>query len=201
MPITDLALAKQHLRETSTGQDSIISAYLDAAEGMAEHYCNRSFAAPLPKAVQTGVLLMLDSVYNERTDAPAFAVMPGSAVAALLGTAKEWAHDSDGIAPAGVGFDPDVMLIGDAWSRQWAWKDEAGAAINVTGFTGTFELLRGSEVVHSGSLTVDSAPGGTFSYSLPDLTDVITAGQHWYRVRVTSGASTYTLDRKLVNVQ
>ena len=66
MPISSLSSVKAHLRVTGTDDDSIITAYCDAAEAAAEHYCNRSFGSPLPPAVQAAVFLMVGDMYENR---------------------------------------------------------------------------------------------------------------------------------------
>ena len=53
--------------------------------------------------------------------------------------------------PASALLDNDPINIGDDWSRVWRWKNEDGTAINVTGYTGTFELFDGETSVHSGA--------------------------------------------------
>lgn len=203
MPITVLADVKTHLRVTHTDEDSLIGAYCDAAEAVAEHYCNRSFATPLPYAVQAAVYLMVGDLYENREEQQDKQIYVNRACENLLNTAKDWSRSSSGSLPAGVGFDSEPINIGDDWSRVWRWKNEDGTAIDVTGYTGTFELYDGSTVVHSGSLTISDAAGGEFTYEIEDaLTEDFTEGERWYKVRVTSSTDEITtLDRKRVIVR
>lgn len=203
MPITDQATLKAHLRVTDTAEDSLISAYCDAAEALAEHYCNRSFGSPLPPAVQAAVFLMVGDMYENREEQSERPLSINKTCENLLNTAKDWSRASVGALPVGVSLDTDGINIGDDWSRVWRWKNEDGTAINVTGYAGTFTLYDGSTEVHSGSLTISDATGGVFAYEMSEtVTDELSSKEYWYRVRVVSpGGDTTTLDRKRVIAQ
>ena len=203
MPITSLTLVKAHLRVTGTDDDSLITAYCDAAEAAAEHYCNRSFGSPLPPAVQAAVFLMVGDMYENREQQQERSLSVSSTCENLLNTVKDWSRAASGKLPVGVGFDDDPINIGDDWSRVWRWKNEDGTAINVTGYTGTFELLDGETSVHSGALTVSDAVNGEFTFSISEtVSAALLAQEYWYRVRVVSpGGETTTIDRKRVFAQ
>ena len=203
MPITSLTLVKAHLRVTDTAEDSLISAYCDAAEALAEHYCNRSFGSPLPSAVQAAVFLMVGDMYENREQQQERSLSVSSTCENLLNTAKDWSRASVGALPVGVSLDTDGIAIGDDWSRVWRWKNEDGTAINVTGYTGTFDLFDGETSVHSGALTVSDAVNGEFTYAISEtVSATLIAQEYWYRVRVVSpGGETTTLDRKRVYAQ
>ena len=96
-----------------------------------------------------------------------------------------------------------LIEIGDDWPRAWRWKNEDGTAINVTGYTGTFELFDGETSVHSGALTVSDAVNGEFTFSISEtVSAALLAQEYWYRVRVISpGGETTTIDRKRVFAQ
>ena len=203
MPITSLTLVKAHLRVTGTDDDSLITAYCDAAEAAAEHYCNRSFGSPLPSAVQAAVFLMVGDMYENREQQQERSLSVSSTCENLLNTAKDWSRASVGALPVGVSLDTDGIAIGDDWSRVWRWKNEDGTAINVTGYTGTFELLDGETSVHSGALTVSDAVNGEFTFAISEtVSAALLAQEYWYRVRVVSpGGETTTIDRKRVYAQ
>ena len=203
MPITSLTLVKAHLRVTGTDDDSLITAYCDAAEAAAEHYCNRSFGSPLPPAVQAAVFLMVGDMYENREQQQERSLSVNATCENLLNTFKDWSRAASGKLPVGVGFDDDPINIGDDWSRVWRWKNEDGTAINVTGYTGTFELFDGETSVHSGALTVSDAVNGEFTYAISEtVSATLLAQEYWYRVRVVSpGGETTTIDRKRVYAQ
>ena len=203
MPITTLANAKTHLRVTHSSEDSLITAYCDAAEAMAEHYCNRSFGSPLPYAVTAAVYLMVGDLYENRETKQDRQLYVNDACASLLNTVKDWSRSSVGRLPVGVSLDTDPPIIGDDWSRVWRWKNEDGTAIDVTDYTGTFQLYDGDTVIHAGSLTVSDAEEGEFSFSIADtVTDDFSPGEYWYRARVTSPTGEVTtIDRKRVILQ
>lgn len=203
MPITTLANAKTHLRVTHSSEDSLITAYCDAAEAMAEHYCNRSFGSPLPYAVQAAVYLMVGDLYENRETKQDRQLYVNDACGSLLNTVKDWSRSSVGRLPIGVSLDTDPPIIGDDWSRLWRWKNDDGTAIDVTGYTGTFELFDGQFSIHSGSLTVSDAVNGEFSYLIDDAaTATFCPGEYWYRARVTSpGGVVTTIIRKRVIIQ
>ena len=203
MPITSLTLVKAHLRVTGTDDDSLITAYCDAAEAAAEHYCNRSFGSPLPSAVQAAVFLMVGDMYENREQQQERSLSVNATCENLLNTAKDWSRASVGKLPVGVGLDAKPIVIGDDWSRVWRWKNEDGTAINVTGYTGTFELFDGETSVHSGALTVSDAVNGEFTYAISEtVSATLFAQEYWYRVRVVSpGGETTTIDRKRVFAQ
>lgn len=203
MPITDQAALKTHLRVTNTAEDSLISAYCDAAEALAEHYCNRSFGSPLPPAVQAAVFLMVGDMYENREQQQERSLSVNATCENLLNTAKDWSRASVGKLPVGVGLDAKPIVIGDDWGRVWRWKNQDGTAIDVTGYAGTFTLYDGSTEVHSGSLTISDATGGVFAYEMSEaVTDELSSKEYWYRVRVVSpGGDTTTLDRKRVIAQ
>ena len=203
MPITTLANAKTHLRVTHSTEDSLITAYTDAAESVAEHYCNRSFGSPLPKAVQAAVFLMVGDMYENREEQTDRPLSVNQTCQNLLNTAKDWSRSAVGRLPVGVSLDIDPPIIGDDWSRVWRWKNEDGTAIDVTDYAGTFELFDGQTSIHSGALTVSDAANGEFSYSIQDtVTDDFCPGEYWYRARVTSpGGEVTTIDRKRVILQ
>ena len=203
MPITSLPGVKAHLRVTDTAEDSLISAYCDAAEALAEHYCNRSFGSPLPPAVQAAVFLMVGDMYENREQQQDRPLSVNVTCENLLNTVKDWSRAASGRLPVGVGFDDDPINIGDDWSRVWRWKNEDGTAINVTGYTGTFELFDGETSVHSGALTVSDAVNGEFTFSISEtVSAALLAQEYWYRVRVVSpGGETTTIDRKRVYAQ
>ena len=203
MPITSLTLVKAHLRVTGTDDDSLITAYCDAAEAAAEHYCNRSFGSPLPPAVQAAVFLMVGDMYENREQQQERSLSVNATCENLLNTFKDWSRAASGKLPVGVGFDDDPINIGDDWSRVWRWKNEDGTAINVTGYTGTFELFDGETSVHSGALTVSDAVNGEFTFSISEtVSAALLAQEYWYRVRVVSpGGETTTIDRKRVYAQ
>lgn len=203
MPITDQAALKAHLRVIDTAEDSLISAYCDAAEALAEHYCNRSFGSPLPPAVQAAVFLMVGDLYEHREEQSERPLSINKTCENLLNTAKDWSRASVGALPVGVSLDTEGITIDDDWSRVWRWKNEDGTAIDVTGYTGTFTLFDGETEVHSGALTISDATGGEFTYAMTeDDTGELSAREYWYRVRVVSpGGETTTLDRKRVYAQ
>ena len=203
MPITSLTIVKAHLRVTGTDDDSLITAYCDAAEAAAEHYCNRSFGSPLPPAVQAAVFLMVGDMYENREQQQERSLSVSSTCENLLNTVKDWSRAASGKLPVGVGFDDDPINIGDDWSRVWRWKNEDGTAINVTGYTGTFELFDGETSVHSGALTVSDAINGEFTFAISEtVSATLLAQEYWYRVRVVSpGGETTTIDRKRVFAQ
>lgn len=198
MPITSLTLVKAHLRVTGTDDDSLITAYCDAAEAAAEHYCNRSFGSPLPPAVQAAVFLMVGDMYENREQQQERSLSVNATCENLLNTAKDWSRASVGKLPVGVGLDAKPIVIGDDWSRVWAYTDSAGAAVNVAGYTGTFELFNGDASIYSAALTVSDATNGKFSLTLTNsVTATFTSGERWYRVRITSPANvSTTIDRK-----
>ena len=203
MPITSLTLVKAHLRVTGTDDDSLITAYCDAAEAAAEHYCNRSFGSPLPSAVQAAVFLMVGDMYENREEQSERPLSINKTCENLLNTAKDWSRVASGPLPAGALLDNNPINIGDDWGRVWRWKNQDGTAIDVTGYAGTFTLYDGSTEVHSGSLTISDATGGVFAYEMSEtVTDELSSKEYWYRVRVVSpGGDTTTLDRKRVIAQ
>ena len=203
MPITSLTLVKAHLRVTGTDDDSLITAYCDAAEAAAEHYCNRSFGSPLPPAVQAAVFLMVGDMYENREEQSERPLSINKTCENLLNTAKDWSRVASGPLPAGALLDNNPINIGDDWGRVWRWKNQDGTAIDVTGYAGTFTLYDGSTEVHSGSLTISDATGGVFAYEMSEtVTDELSSKEYWYRVRVVSpGGDTTTLDRKRVIAQ
>ena len=203
MPITDLADAKTHLRVTHSSEDSLITAYCDAAEAVAEHYCNRSFGSPLPYAVQAAVFLMVGDLYENREEQQDRPLSVNQTCQTLLNTVKDWARSSVGRLPVGVSLDTDPPSIGDDWSRVWTWKNEDGTAIDITDYTGTFQLYNGDTVIHSGDLTISDAVNGKFAYSIANtVTGDFSPGEYWYRARVTSPTGEVTtIDRKRVIIQ
>jgi uncharacterized phage protein (predicted DNA packaging) len=198
MPISSLPGVKAHLRVTGTDDDSIITAYCDAAEAAAEHYCNRSFGSPLPPAVQAAVFLMVGDMYENREQQQDRPLSVNMTCENLLNTVKDWSRASVGELPVGVSLDGDPIIIGDDWSRVWTHTDASGAAVNVTGYTGTFELFNGDTSIYSAALTVSDALSGKFSLTIANaITATFTSGERWYRVRITSPANvSSTIDRK-----
>lgn len=208
MARTTLALVKEHLRVDGldTSQDNVIALYTDAAEEHVEMWCDRKFGATLPPSVTKAVLLLVGEFYENRES-----LNIGNVVNALptldrllqLHRNYEGYFGAASLPPAVASLDDEPIFIGDDWSRIWRWKDEAGTAINVTGYTGTFELYQGETLVHSGALVVSNAAGGEFTFAIQDsVTTAFEAGEYWYRARVTSpGGEVTTLDRKRVNVQ
>ena len=205
MSKTSLPTAKAHLRVTSSDEDSLIGLYVDAAEEHAEKWCDREFGTPLPYSVTAAVLLIVGGLYENREALVPTQLNANPAVEALLQPFRSYAgyFGNATMPPASALLDNDPINIGDDWSRVWRWKNEDGTAINVTGYTGTFELFDGETSVHSGALTVSDAVNGEFSYALTeDDTNALTAREYWYRVRVvSSGGQTSTLDRKRVFAQ
>ena len=151
------------------------------------------------------VLLIVGGLYENRESLVPTQLNANPAVEALLQPFRSYAgfFGNATMPPASALLDSDPINIGDDWSRVWRWKNEDGTAINVTGYTGTFELFDGETSVHSGALTVSDAVNGEFSYALTeDDTNALTAREYWYRVRVvSSGGQTSTLDRKRVFAQ
>ena len=208
MARTTLALVKEHLRVDGldTSQDNVLAIYTDAAEEHVEMWCDRKFGATFPKSVTAAVLLYVGELYENRESlnvGSAANVLP--TLDRLLQPFRSYDayFGAASLPPAVAALDDDPIFIGDDWSRVWRWKDEAGAAINVTGYTGTFELYQGETLVHSGALVVSNAAGGEFTFAIQDsVTTTFEAGEYWYRARVTSpGGEVTTLDRKRVNAQ
>lgn len=205
MSKTSLTTAKKHLRVDASDEDSLIAVYIDAAEDHIGRWCEREFGSPLPASVTAAVLLLVGNLYENRESAQESKLNDNQTIATLLQPYRSYdgALGAVALPPASALLDDEPIIIGDDWSRIWRWKNDDGTAINVTGYTGTFELFDGETSVHSGALTVSDAVNGEFSYALTeDDTNALTAREYWYRVRVvSSGGQTSTLDRKRVFAQ
>ena len=205
MSKTSLPTAKAHLRVTASDEDSLIGLYVDAAEEHAEKWSDREFGTPLPYSVTAAVLLIVGGLYENRESLVPTQLNANPAVEALLQPFRSYAgfFGNATMPPASALLDNDPINIGDDWSRVWRWKNEDGTAINVTGYTGTFELFDGETSVHSGALTVSDAVNGEFTFSISEtVSAALLAQEYWYRVRVVSpGGETTTIDRKRVYAQ
>jgi len=203
MAKTSLSTAKAHLRIDidDAAQDALIGLYLDAAEEHVESWCDRSFGNPLPKAVTAAALLVLGGLFETRDAWHSVKLEQHPAVDRLLRPFRSYAgyFGQTALPPAAVTAETEI-LIGDDWSRVWRWTNEDGTAIDVTGYTGVFDLFDGETVVHTGALVVSDAAGGEFTFGIDDaITAELSAIEYWYRVRVTSpGGEVTTLDRKRV---
>ncbi len=93
------------------------------------------------------------------------------------------------------GGERETIIRGDSFAREWQWLDSTDTPINITGYTGMWELFRGENIlVQSGALTMVNAALGKMSYALSAAqTQVIAAGEYWYRVRYTSVAGFVTV--------
>lgn len=205
MSKTSLTTAKKHLRVDASDEDSLIAVYIDAAEDHIGRWCEREFGSPLPASVTAAVLLLVGNLYENRESAQESKLNDNQTIATLLQPYRSYdgALGAVALPPASALLDDEPIIIGDDWSRIWRWKDDDGTAINVTGYTGTFELFNGDSSIHSGSLTISDAVNGEFTFAIEDaVTATFDESEYWYRVRVTSPAGVVTtLDRKRVLAQ
>ena len=205
MPKTSLTRVKEHLRVVDATEDSLIGIYLDASEEHVEKWCDREFGTPLPASVTGAVLLLVGDLYENREAMLPQTMVDNPTVNRLLQPFRSYAgHFGNAVMPpASALLDDEPINIGDDWSRVWRWKNDDGTAINVTGYTGTFELFDGETSVHSGALTVSDAVNGEFTYAISEtVSAALLAQEYWYRVRVVSpGGETTTIDRKRVFAQ
>jgi Phage gp6-like head-tail connector protein len=201
-----LATVKEQLRVegTDTSQDNVLAIYIEAMEEFVEAWCDRKFGHELPFKIQAAVLLGVGDLYENRESINVGNIVNKiPTMESLMQSHRDYGNYF-GMSPPPIlaELDPEPLYIGDDWSRVWRWKDAAGVAINVTGYTGTFVLYDGDTEIHSGNLTISNAVGGEFAYTIQDaVTTTFASGERWYRVRVSSaGGEVVTLDRKRLNV-
>jgi hypothetical protein len=194
MSFLTLAEGKAHLRVTENHEDADIQSRIDAACAYCEQYCNRSFIANVPATVKEAAKIMLGEMYTNREEYSMGSFMHNKTVHNLLFSSI----DFDGQSSLGLPFDAEGMVSGDTFYREWRWLNSDGSAINITGYTATFEL-QGKTY----ALNLLDAVGGRFDLKLgPTVTSEFSLGRSEYRVRATSlTGDVTTIDRRMIEIR
>lgn len=218
MAVTALPTVKAHLRVDAdvTEQDSLIGLYTDAAEEHVALWCNRSFGLEFPKSVTAAVLLLVTDLFENRSAQDFGQLMANRTLRALLSPHRDMSGQFGSSYPrqSVIGLEPDGLIAGDDFTRQWTWRDEFGDPIPLTGYTAAFEVLRGEAVVLSVAPALATTAPWTINLALtseqtsslqatllPNGQSYRAEDSHWYRLRLTSPAGfVTTIDRKLLQV-
>lgn len=91
---------------------------------------------------------------------------------------------------------------GDDYTLAFTIKDSTGTAINLTGYTGVLELRRDINSTNADSSVSATLGGvaGTFSAPIADAFTLANTGRHYYKVKLTTGSTTTTKLKGVINI-
>jgi hypothetical protein len=91
---------------------------------------------------------------------------------------------------------------GDDYTLQATFKNPDGTVINLTSYTGVWELRRDEKAVSADSTITATLGGalGTFSATISDSFTLANPGRFYYKVKLTTGSTTETKFKGVLNI-
>ena len=223
MPLVALDTIKLHLRVDNALEDSLISLYNLAAEDQVQAYCGRIFTSPAPGSVQAAILLFCGEFYQNREIYVDGRIAENTTAYNLLAQYRSYLTPVEALLPESMPLDNEPIFKGADFTRQWQWKDANGVAINVTGHTPRFEILRGTAIIFTASntqITIGDFVNGVYNLAIPaSVTSTFIDTQQlqrtslqpllpfyyksnvWYRLRTASASGFVSeVDRKAIAI-